>query len=146
MLKMRYSDLTDQIIKAFYQVYNTLGYGFLEKVYENALVMELRESGLKVTQQATIQVFYRGREIGVYHADLLVEDLIILELKSVRALAKEHEAQLLNYLKSTPYEVGLLLNFGPRPQVKRKVFDNDRKGAMSWTEPNQRNEKVKNNP
>ena len=130
---MRHASLTDQIIRAFYEVYNTLGYGFLEKVYENALALQLQALGLQVTQQAPIQVFFKGQEVGIYHADLLVEDLVILELKSVRTLAKEHEAQLLNYLKATPYEIGLLLNFGPRPQVKRKVFDNNRKGNLSWT-------------
>ena len=130
---MKEAGLTDKIIRAFYNVYNTLGYGFLEKVYENAMVIELREEGLKVIPQAQIQVFYRGRVIGSYNADLLVDDMVIVELKVVRALAKEHEAQLLNYLKATPYEIGLLLNFGPRPQVKRKVFDNDIKGDLSWT-------------
>jgi len=130
---MRYSDLTDQVIRAFYDVYNTLGYGFLEKVYENAMVLQLQASGLEVVQQAPIQVFFKGHEVGIYYADLLVENLVLLELKSVKMLAKEHEAQLLNYLKATPYEVGLLLNFGPKPQVKRKVFDNKRKGNLSWT-------------
>ena len=131
---MKKADLTDKIIKAFYNVYNSLGYGFLEKVYENAMVIELLDAGVAVTPQAKIQVFYRSRVIGNYNADLLIEDAVIVELKAVRALAKEHEAQLLNYLKSTPYEIGLLLNFGPRPQVKRKVFDNERKGNLSWTQ------------
>ena len=130
---MKNADLTDKIIGAFYNTYGTLGYGFLEKVYENAMVIELREAGVKVVPQARIQVFYHGRVVGNYNADLLVDDMVIVELKVVRALAKEHEAQLLNYLKSTPYEIGLLLNFGPRPQVKRKVFDNDIKGNLSWT-------------
>ena len=130
----KHKALTDLILKAFYKVYNTLGYGFLEKVYENAMVLELRKMGLKVVSQAPIQVFYEGHVVGEYSADLLVEDAVIVELKAVRALAAEHEAQLLNYLKATRYEVGLLLNFGPKPQVKRKVYDNERKGGLSWVE------------
>lgn len=131
---MRESALTDKIIKAFYNVYNDLGYGFLEKVYENAMVIELQEAGLEVVPQARIHVYFHGQVVGNYDADLLVADTVIVELKAARALAKEHEAQLLNYLKSTPYEIGLLLNFGPRPQIKRKVFDNERKGNLSWTQ------------
>ena len=128
----KHKAITDLILKAFYKVYNTLGYGFLEKVYENAMVLELRKMGLKAVPQAPIQVFYEGQVVGEYFADLLVEDAVIVELKAVRALAAEHEAQLLNYLKATRYEVGLLLNFGPKPQVKRKVYDNERKGDLSW--------------
>ena len=129
---MKHNDITELIIKAFYTVYGVLGYGFLEKVYENALAIELRKLGLKVVQQAQIVVYYDGHEVGVYQADLLVADAVIVELKATRALAPEHEAQLLNYLKATPYEVGLLLNFGPRPQIRRKVYDNERKGKLSW--------------
>jgi len=130
----KYADVTEQIIKAFYAVYNVLGYGFLEKVYENALAIELRRMGLKVVQQVSIQVYYAGELVGEYFADLLVEDKVIVEIKALRALLEEHEAQLLNYLKATPYEVGLLLNFGPKAQIKRKVYDNERKGSMSWTQ------------
>ena len=130
----KHKALTDLILKAFYKVYNTLGYGFLEKVYERAMVLELRKMGLKVVSQAPIQVFYEGEVVGEYSADLLMEDAVIVELKAVRALAAEHEAQLLNYLQATVYEVGLLLNFGPKPQVKRKVYDNERKGSLSWVE------------
>jgi GxxExxY protein len=90
-------------------------------------------AGIKVEQQARIQVFYSERLVGSYNADLLVADAVIVELKVVRTLAKEHDAQLLNYLKATPYEVGLLLNFGPGAQVRRKVFDNEIKGDLSWT-------------
>jgi len=96
------------------------------------MVIELRKLGLKVVPQGRIVVYYAGQEVGEYDADLLVEDAVIVELKATRALAPEHEAQLLNYLKATPYEVGLLLNFGPRPQIKRKVYDNERKGGLSW--------------
>jgi len=104
------------------------------------MVIELRKLSLKVVPQARIVVYYAGQEVGEYEADLLVEDAVIVELKATRALAPEHEAQLLNYLKATPYEVGLLLNpstgsgqrFGPKPQIKRKVYDNERKGGLSW--------------
>ena len=133
---MKHDDITKQIIQAFYTVYGVLGYGFLEKVYENALAIELRKLGLKVAQQAQIVVYYDRHEVGVYQADLLVADAVIVELKASRALVPEHEAQLLNYLKATPYEVGLLLNFGPKPQIKRKIYDNARKGELKWTRMN----------
>ena len=128
----KHKALTETIIGAFYTVYNTLGYGFLEKIYENALAIELRALGLKVEQQARIAVYYAGEVVGEYYADLLINDTVILELKATRTLASEHEAQLLNYLKATPYEVGLLLNFGPKPEIKRKTYDNDRKGDLGW--------------
>jgi GxxExxY protein len=115
--------LTETVIHAFYEVYNTLGYGFLEKVYENALTHELRKGGLTVVQQAPIKVYYDGAVVGEYFADLLVNDLIILELKAVETLAPAHEAQLLNYLRATRYEVGLILNFGPKAQIRRKIYD-----------------------
>jgi GxxExxY protein len=133
-LNFKYIDITELIIKAFYKVYNTLGYGFLEKVYRNALAIELRKLGLDVIQEACIVVYYDSEVVGEYFADLLVAGLVIIELKAVKKLSEEHEAQLLNYLKATPYEVGLLLNFGPKPEVKRKAFDNSRKGSMPWLE------------
>lgn len=123
----KYTDLTEKIIKAFYQVYNTLGYGFLEKVYEKALLIELKKSKLKALAQAPIKIFYDQQLIGEYFADLMVEDKVIVEIKSAKNLAEEHEAQLLNYLKATEIEVGLLLNFGPKAAVKRKAFENTRK-------------------
>ncbi len=123
-MKMLHDNLTERVIKAFYEVYNTLGYGFLEKVYENAMVLELQKGGLKVVQQAPIHVFYNGQIIGDYFADLLIEEKVIVELKSTKTISNEHIAQILNYLKATNIEVGLILNFGPRPQVKRKVYDN----------------------
>ncbi len=131
-MDFKYTDITELIIKAFYTVYNTLGYGFQEKVYRNALAIELRKLGLKVIQEARIVVYYDGEMVGEYFADLLVAGAVIVELKAVKRLLEEHEAQLLNYLKATPYEVGLLLNFGPKPQIKRKAFDNSRKGSMRW--------------
>jgi GxxExxY protein len=124
---MLHSDLTEKIIKAFYIVYNKLGYGFLEKVYENALVIELKKSGFNVTQQDKIIVHYDNREIGEYFADLIVNKVVIIELKSSKDLVEEHKNQLINYLKATDKEVGLLLNFGKKPQFKRVIFTNDRK-------------------
>jgi GxxExxY protein len=122
---MKHSDITELIIKAFHQVYNTLGYGFLEKVYENAMLLELRSMGLEVKNQKTIKVFYNEQEVGFYIADLVVEDFVIVELKAAENIAEEHEAQLVNYLKATELEVGLLLNFGKSAQLKRKIFDNE---------------------
>jgi len=124
---MKYEALTNQIIQAFYVVYNTLGYGFLEKVYENALLLELGKMGLQVDNQLPITVYYHGQSVGEFFADLVVNDLVIVELKAAPTLLNEHEAQLLNYLNATSSEVGLLLNFGPKPQIKRKVFDNQHK-------------------
>ena len=128
---MKHEDVTDKIIAAFYTVYNTLGYGFLEKVYENAMAIELHKLGLHVACQHPIHVYYAGQVVGEYFADLLVGDCVIVELKAARNLLEEHEAQVLNYLNATRYEVGLLFNFGPKPQMKRKVLDNDLKRYSS---------------
>jgi GxxExxY protein len=125
----KHSTVTEQIIKAFYHVYNELGHGFLEKVYENALVIQLRKQGLAVRQQAPVKVYFDGQIVGIYYADLLVDNRVIVEIKVAEALCEEHEAQLLHYLKATEIDVGLLLNFGPRPQVKRRIFETARKGA-----------------
>jgi len=119
---MLHADLTELIIKAFYKVYNTLGYGFLEKVYENALLYELRKEGLQAAQQQNIKVFYEGCEVGDYYADLMVNGLVIVELKTAEGIRQEHVAQLTNYCKATGKEVGLLLNFGKSPEVKRVLF------------------------
>jgi GxxExxY protein len=132
MFEGKHSDLTEQIIGAFFKVYNTLGYGFSEKVYENALGLELRKLGLKAEQQKKILVYYDGQVVGEYFADIVVNGTVIVELKAVRQFLKEHEAQLLNYLKATQLEVGLLLNFGPKAEHKRKVYDNARKGSLLW--------------
>jgi len=130
---LKHSDITDKILHAFFKVvYPELGYGFLEKVYENALAIALRQMGLKVEQQAKIFVYFAGEIVGEYFADLLVENRVIVELKAAQSIAPEHEAQLLNYLRATPYEVGLLLNFGPKPDFRRKAFDNDRKSTKTW--------------
>ena len=121
---MKYEHITERIIKSFYNVYNTLGYGFLEKVYENALIIDLSKAGLICENQVPIEVFYQNETIGRYFADILVENKIIIELKAIKHLTKQDEAQLLNYLSSTKIEVGLLLNFGEKPEIKRKIFDN----------------------
>jgi len=122
----KHADITEKVIKAFYKVYNTLGYGFLEKVYENALFIELNSMGLFVEKQKRIEVFYSGSQVGVYYADLIVSESVIVELKATENLCEEHEFQLINYLKATDIEVGLLLNFGKSPQFKRKVFSNEK--------------------
>lgn len=126
-LEYKYKELTEKVIKAFYAVYNTFCYGFLEKVYENALTIELAKMGIAAAAQSSIQVFYDNNIVGEYFADILVKNCIIVEIKAAKNLSMEHEAQLLNYLKATKIEVGLLLNFGPKPEVKRKAFDNSRK-------------------
>jgi GxxExxY protein len=124
---MKHEDLTERVIAAFYHVYNSLGWGFLEKVYRNALRHELQKRGIGVVANEKIDVFYDGIHVGEYFADLVVEGVVILELKAAEQLAPEHEAQLLNYLKATAIDVGLLLNFGPKPQVRRKVFETARR-------------------
>ena len=129
---LKHGEITDKILHAFYKVvYPQLGYGFLEKVYENALVIALKAMALRVQQQVKITVYFQEQIVGEYFADLVVEDVVIVELKAVSRLLAEHEAQLLNYLRATPYEVGLLLNFGPKPQFIRKAFDNSRK-TVTW--------------
>lgn len=126
-MELLHKDISDKIIQAFYKVYNTLGYGFLEKVYENSLYLELLATGFQVEKQKHIKVYYENREVGDYFADLLVENCIILELKAAESLCEEHELQLINYLKATEIEVGILLNFGKKPELKRKLFTNDKK-------------------
>ena len=116
--------LTEKIIGYFYKVYNTLGFGFLEKVYESALGHELRKAGLLVESQTNIKVFYDGITIGDYFADLSVEETVIVEFKASEALRPEHEAQLVNYLRATKIEVGLLFNFGQQPEMRRKIYEN----------------------
>lgn len=122
--KYLHSDLTDKIIKCFYTVYNELGYGFLERVYENSLFLELRSAGLKVYVQQPIDVFYKTNLVGEYYADIIVDDKVIIELKAIETLRDVHGNQLVNYLKATDIEIGLLLNFGIKPEVKRKIFTN----------------------
>ena len=121
-MSLVHEELTKTIIGAFYDVYNKLGYGFLEGVYENALMIELEKINLKAEQQVPIKIFYDKKNVGNFYADILVENSVILELKAVSDLTSSHEAQLLNYLKGSGLEVGLLLNFGPSPKVSRKIF------------------------
>lgn len=127
MEKLLHKDITDAIIKVYYDVYNELGYGFLEKVYQNSMYLELKHRGFELEAQKQIKVHYKGIEVGEYYADLLVNDLIILELKASEILAYENELQLLNYLRATDKEVGLLLNFGKKAEFKRLIFTNDLK-------------------
>ena len=128
----KYSDLTGIVIGAFFQVHKELGYGFSEKVYENALTIVLREQGLNVKQQVPIKVYFHNQVVGEYIADMIINDVVLLELKAAQKLNDDHAAQLLNYLKSTEIEVGLLLNFGPQAEFRRKIYDNQRKGSLSW--------------
>ena len=126
-MTLKHEALTEGIIGVFYDVYNELGYGFLESVYEECMVIALRDIALTVERQVAVPVWFRSQKVGDFKADILVENAVLLELKSVRTLEAAHEAQLLHYLKSTEIEVGLLLNFGSRPQFRRLVFDNPRK-------------------
>jgi len=123
----KHKELTEKIINIFYRVYNKLGYGFLEKIYQNAMMIEFKREGILAISQSPIKVFYEGDVIGEYYADILVDNKVIIEIKAAKRLVEENEAQLLNYLKATDIEVGLLLNFGTEPEVKRKAFDNTRK-------------------
>lgn len=122
-----FQEKTQGIIAVFYEVYNALGYGFLEKVYQNAFYQELLRRGFRCEVHKHIEVFFKGRKVGDYFPDIVVDDCVIIELKAVETLCPEHEAQLINYLRATPIEIGLLLNFGLRPQVCRRIFTNDRK-------------------
>lgn len=124
---MKHQELTENIIKIYYKVYNTLGYGFLEKIYEKSMMIEFRKAGIPAASQSPIVVVYEGELVGEHSADILVDNKVIVELKAVKSLIQDYHAQLLNYLKATDIEVGLLLNFGPRPEISRKVFDNYRK-------------------
>lgn len=126
-MELKHKELTDVIINAFYAVYNALGYGFLEKVYRNALMHELRKRGYQVEREVPIKVYYDDIVVGDYFADLVVNDLVILEIKSASSIAPEHAAQLGNYLKATHIEVGLILNFGPKPDFLRRIFETARK-------------------
>ena len=124
---LKHRELTEKIIGVFYEVYNELGHGFLESVYEEAMAVALPQAGLKLERQVPLRVTFRGAVVGDFRADLLVENAVLLELKAAREIEPVHEAQLLNYLRATQIEVGLVLNFGPKPQFKRLVFENSRK-------------------
>jgi GxxExxY protein len=124
---LKHSDPTEKVIGVFYDVYNELGHGFLESTYAQAMVVALEESGLSSMREVPVPVWFRGRKVGQYYADLIVEGVVLIELKAARTLESAHEAQLLHYLRATEIEVGLLLNFGLRPQFRRLLFDNERK-------------------
>ena len=126
-VEFKHGELTQKIIAVFYEVYNELGHGFAESVYEKSMHIALRDAGLLVQHKHPITVLFRNQNVGDFEADLLVEKLVLLELKSARAIDPAHDAQLLNYLRATPIEVGLLLNFGPKPEFKRLAYDNQRK-------------------
>ena len=125
--KFPHQELTKQIIGIYYHVYNELGYGFLEKVYHNAFAIELTSRGYKIEKHKKVNVFYKNEIVGEYIPDIVVDDKLIIELKSVEYLVEAHECQLINYLRATDCEVGLVLNFGKDPQFIRKIFTNDLK-------------------
>ena len=127
MVNLLLKSITDTILKVYYEVYNELGHGFLEKVYQNAMYFELKSLGYKVEAQKQIKVYFKKQLVGEYYSDLLVEDKVIVELKSTELLMNAHVAQIMNYLKATPIEVGILLNFGEQPEFKRLIYTNDRK-------------------
>jgi GxxExxY protein len=126
-----HEEITKQILKAFFTVYNTLGYGFLEKVYHNAMLLELRKLGLTYDSERRITVFYDGCIVGEYIADIIVEEKVIVELKATTVIHDMHEVQLMNYLRATTFELGLLLNFGHEPGRRRKIFMNDKKRSLT---------------
>lgn len=127
MTSLLHKSITDAILKVYYEVYNELGYGFLEKVYQNAMYFELKSLGYKVEAQKQIKVYFKKQLVGEYYSDLLVEDKVIVELKATELIINVHVAQIMNYLKATPIEVGMLLNFGEEPEFKRIIYTNDRK-------------------
>jgi GxxExxY protein len=124
---LKYAELTEKIIGVFYDVYNEMGHGFLESIYAATMTVALEEIGLSVAREVPVPGWFRGRKVGQYFADMLIGNVVILELKAARSLESAHEAQLLHYLRATEIEVGLLLNFGIRPQFRRLLFDNERK-------------------
>ena len=126
-MELKFSEITQKVIGAYFDVYNDLGFGFLERVYHNAMYFELLSRGLKVESQKGIKVYRKGHLVGSYYADLLINEVVIVELKAVATLTEAHEKQLINYLKATNIEVGLLLNFGLEPKFQRKTWSNERK-------------------
>src|SRR4029078_1771808 len=124
---LKHRELTRKIIGVFYEVYNELGHGFLESVYQDSMVIALNARGVHACTRIDIPVWFRGTKVGKFEGDVLVENSVLLELKAARALDSAHEAQLLNYLRATDIEVGFLLNFGLKPEFKRLLFDNPRK-------------------
>jgi len=130
-----YEDLTRMIIGSFFEVYNELGHGFLESIYKRAFAIALEDRGLQVEREYGLTAHFRGRIVGEFRADLVVNQLIMLELKAVRCLEPAHEAQVLNYLRAGILEIGLLINFGAKPQVRRLAFSNVRKATITPLDP-----------
>ena len=124
--KLKHFGVTQEVIGAFYEVYNELGHGFLEAVYREAMIVALRSKDLIVEREKTVTVEFRGEIVGVFRTDLLVQNCVVVELKCARTIESNHEAQLLNYLKATKFEVGLLLNFGVKPQFRRLIWETAR--------------------
>jgi GxxExxY protein len=131
-MELKHAEITGPLIDVFFLVYKTLGFGFLERVYMNSMIVAGRRFGLDIQKKYPIRVSFEGTVVGRYEADLIVNRTVIAELKTARSLTPQHEAQLLNYLKATEYEVGSLFNFGPKAQYKRMIFENSRKGSLSW--------------
>lgn len=124
---IKYRELTEKVIGVFFEVYNELGHGFLESVYQKSFELALSSKELRVFRKIEVPVWFRGHQVGDFEADILVEECVLLELKAVRSLDSSHQAQLLNYLRATEIEVGILFNFGIKPEFKRMAFDNARK-------------------
>ena len=124
---LKHAELTEMVIGCFYDVYHELGHGFLESVYREAMILALQHKSLHAEREKTVEVSFRGAVVGIFRADIVVNDTVILELKTARTIDSAHEAQLINYLKATKYEVGLLFNFGPTPQFRRLRLDNNYK-------------------
>ena len=122
-------EVTEKIIGVFYEVYNQLGHGFLESVYQQAMMIALSEAGLHVAQQQPITVHFRGKVVGEFRADIVVNSVVIIEIKASKGMESAYEAQIMHYLRATDVEIGLLMNFGPKPEFKRFIYDNDRKRA-----------------
>ena len=128
--EFRHREITRRIVGVFFEVYGELGYGYLESIYKAAMAIALREGGLQVHPEIELEAVFRGRPIGTFRGDLLIENVVLVELKAARAVDSTHIAQLLNYLRCTALETGLILNFGPRPQIRRLIFTNDRKSRL----------------
>ena len=134
---MEFEHITREIIGAAYKVFKTIGFGFLESIYKKAMIIELRKKGLKVEEEKPLEVYYEDQVVGDFFIDLSVQDEIVVELKSIQAIAKEHEVQLVNYLNGVKKDVGLLINFGPSGvQVKRKyrnpAREDDHDKPLPW--------------
>lgn len=132
---MKCHETTEKIIGVFYEVYNELGHGFLESVYEKSMVIALCEAGLDAVQQKPITVRFRGQVVGDFRADIVVNNRVIVEVKAARAVESAYEAQIMHYLRATDLEIGLLMNFGPKPEFKRFIYDNERKNRRQTSKP-----------